>query len=78
MEFAVESYSLSYSYYVVLNCLYLASFEAKEVTEVDGELQLLFKEHYQDLVFFYSPIDPYTPLHFVEDLKKMIPDGLQL
>jgi len=53
----------------------LASFEAKEVIEVDDELQALFKEHYRDLVFLYSPIDPYTPIHFVDDLKKMIPDG---
>jgi pimeloyl-ACP methyl ester carboxylesterase len=68
-------YALSQNicYDFINNVLYMAYTETLQITTVDPEVDRLFAADRGRLHFFYSPIDNYTPLHFVDELKQQHP-----
>jgi len=68
------------SYDFVNNILFMAYCETLEVTQVENDLNQLFSNANQknsssfpQLIFLYGKTDNYTPLSFVDDLKKEHP-----
>jgi pimeloyl-ACP methyl ester carboxylesterase len=62
-------------YDFVNNVLYMAHCETLQVTTVADDIAQLFADDAVAgrLYFLYSPIDPYTPLSFVDDLRREHP-----
>eukprot|EP01098_Paradermamoeba_levis_P010447 TRINITY_DN4389_c0_g1_i1.p1 TRINITY_DN4389_c0_g1~~TRINITY_DN4389_c0_g1_i1.p1 ORF type:complete len:322 (-),score=77.59 TRINITY_DN4389_c0_g1_i1:176-1075(-) len=68
--------SSSLDYHLVLNMLHMAWTETKEVDELDDEEILhIFNNHQSHLSFIYGTSDPYTPLHFYEEMKQQLPEA---
>ena len=53
----------------------MAYCESQEVIAVDDDCKSCFEQDLEKILFLYSQIDKYTPLHFVDDLKRDYPDG---
>lgn len=53
----------------------MAHCEAQEVIAIDDDCRSCFENDLDKILFLYSQIDKYTPLHFVDDLKRDYPNG---
>lgn len=53
----------------------MAYIEWCDVQHIDDELRSVLKNDSNKIMFIYSPIDPYTPAHFIEETKAEFPDG---
>lgn len=56
----------------------MAKIESVEVTDMDEEIKEVVNEHGEDLMWIYSHKDPYTPLHFPNELKEEFPHSMSL
>jgi len=60
-------------YDTVLNALSMAYIEWCDVQHIDEECSEALLKEPQSTQFIYSPVDPYTPSHFIEETKAQFP-----
>lgn len=53
----------------------MAKIESVEVVDIDEEIRELIEREGENLIWIYSHKDPYTPLHFPEEMKEEFPNS---
>jgi len=61
-------------YYTVMNVLYMAYTEYTSVYHIDSEIKEVILNNGQDFVWIYGHTDPYTPHHFIDEMKSHFPN----
>jgi len=60
-------------YHTASNVLYMAYTEYFTVLQIDSEIKEVIQNDGHDFIWIYGHTDPYTPTHFIEEMKSLFP-----